>query len=349
MEIKYCERFDLTDFFLKLENAMKAASEATESIPKSWQHDLRIWKGQRKYIRYEDLKQSIEGKVRDVHAEERYTLAKGTPETPQPKRSELLRLPDLQCRTLKTAIMPLSSRPRHNIRQCRGLQKDLRDGRVKAETVLPANFAFKGNSKHDHPYQNSNNGNNGRNYKGYNNRDFKGNNGGNKKNYGNGGKQRGSDRYKDRPLESDDDEEDDDNSDVGNNRKISRQGRRDTGLIVVATTISSPFSLTAQAKVEPDLTWTIDAGCTCHLSHESQWFIDISTSGGSITVRGNNQIPIEGNGRVEPEVFDSKDTMQKLILHGVMYAPHLQLSLLSVPAAVKHDYRFSFDHKQCAM
>ncbi|OWY95285.1 Pol Polyprotein, partial [Phytophthora megakarya] len=95
--------------------------------------------------------------------------------------------------------------------------------------------------------------------------------------------------------------------------------------------------------------WTIDSGCTRHVSHESQWFTDITNSGGSITVGGNNQTPIEGIGRVKLEVSDSKDTMQKYILHGVLYAPPLQFSLLSVPAAVMHDFRFSFGHKQCAM
>ncbi|POM73800.1 Polyprotein [Phytophthora palmivora] len=31
--------------------------------------------------------------------------------------------------------------------------------------------------------------------------------------------------------------------------------------------------------------WTIDSGCTRHVTHEAQWFSDISASGGSITVR----------------------------------------------------------------
>ncbi|POM79624.1 Hypothetical protein PHPALM_2655 [Phytophthora palmivora] len=220
---------------------------------------------------------------------------------------------------------------------------------MKAGTVLPANFAFKGNLKRDHPYRNSNNGNDRRRYKGNNNRDFKGNNGGNNnKKHGNGGKQRGHERYKDRPLESDNDDDDDNDSDSGN-RKVSCQGRRDTGLIAVATTVNPQFSLTAQAKVEPDPTWTIDSGCTRHVSHEPQWFTDITTSGGSITVGGNNQIPIEGIGRVELQVSDSKGNMQKLTLHGVLYAPQLQFSLLSIPAAVKHDFRLSFDRKQCTM
>ncbi|POM67450.1 Hypothetical protein PHPALM_16549 [Phytophthora palmivora] len=55
-----------------------------------------------------------------------------------------------------------------------------------------------------------------------------------------------------------------------------------------------------------------------------------SLRSGFITVGGKNQIPIEGIGRVELEVEDSKKNKQKL-------------------AAVKHDFRFNFDRKQCAM
>lgn len=100
MEIKYAKGSDLTDFFLKLENAMKAASEATESvltdaqkslylfnsISTTWKDDLCVWKGMQKYIPYEELKMSIEVKVREIQAQERYTLARGTPETAETKR-----------------------------------------------------------------------------------------------------------------------------------------------------------------------------------------------------------------------------------------------------------------------
>eukprot|EP00644_Phytophthora_capsici_P004014 jgi/Phyca11/108742/e_gw1.15.791.1 len=75
----------------------------------------------------------------------------------------------------------------------------------------------------------------------------------------------------------------------------------------------------------------------------------MNPSGGSITVGGNNRIPIEGIGRVELVVTDSKGTVQTLILHGILYAPQLQFSLPSIPAVVNNDFRFSFDRKQCAM
>ncbi|POM78431.1 Hypothetical protein PHPALM_4033 [Phytophthora palmivora] len=187
MEIKYEEGSDLTEFFLKLENAMKAASEVIESVmtegqksiylfhsmPKSWKDDLRIWKGRRKYIPYEDLKQSIEGKVRDIQAQDRYTLSKGTRKSTATKneRARMASGPPAPRTEYDNNVCSYCNRLRHNIRYCRGLRKDLRDGRVKAGTVLPAKFAFKGNSKRDHPYRNTKNRNRGRN--GGNNNDKK--------------------------------------------------------------------------------------------------------------------------------------------------------------------------------
>ncbi|POM79153.1 Hypothetical protein PHPALM_3230 [Phytophthora palmivora] len=69
-----CKKYEGA-FFLKLVNAMKAAFETTESVmtegqksfylvhsmPKAWKDNLRIWKGRRKYIPYENLEKSIDG------------------------------------------------------------------------------------------------------------------------------------------------------------------------------------------------------------------------------------------------------------------------------------------------
>ncbi|KAE9052846.1 hypothetical protein PR003_g148 [Phytophthora rubi] len=176
MEIKYEEGSGLTEFFLKLKNALKAASEATESVmtegqksiylfhsmPKSWKDDLRIWKGQRKYIPYEDRKQSFEGKVRDLQAQERYTLAKVTPETAAAKNERALvaagptSTPPSHGNSFNDTCS-YCNRPRHAIRHRRSLHKDLRTGHVNAGTVLPANFVFKGNSKRESPKNKSKN------------------------------------------------------------------------------------------------------------------------------------------------------------------------------------------------
>uniref|UniRef100_H3GIX7 Retrovirus-related Pol polyprotein from transposon TNT 1-94-like beta-barrel domain-containing protein n=1 Tax=Phytophthora ramorum TaxID=164328 RepID=H3GIX7_PHYRM len=350
MKIKYEESSDLTEFFLQLENAMKAASEATESVmtdgqkslylfhsmPKTWKDDLRVWKGQRKYIPYEELKLSIEAKVREIQAQERYTLAKGTPETCTTKSEQaLVAVPDhtaLSAQTQTTdRICSYCDRPRHNIRQCRALQKDLRDGRVKAGTVLPENFGFKGgNPKRDHPYNNNSSGR------------------GRGRNYQNRGRQDRSDNQQDRNNRQVRNTRQDSDKSKNRNRSF-HQERREVGLIAVAATVTPSISLTAQATVSPEPTWTIDSGCTRHVTHEAQWFTTMNASSGAITVGGKHEIPIEGTGQVEMEIIDSKGLKKTLTLRDVLYAPRLQFSLLSVPAAVKHDFRFSFDRKHCAI
>ncbi|KAG3086717.1 hypothetical protein PI124_g18146 [Phytophthora idaei] len=225
MEIKYEEGSDLTEFFLKLENAMKAASEATESVmtegqkslylfrsmPKSWKNDLHIWKGQRKYIPYADLKQIIEGKVRDIQAQERYTLSKGAPETSATKNERALVTTGPPAQHSHEPhggdVCTYCDRPRHNIRQCRGLQKDLRDGRVKAGTVLPANFAVKNTTTRNHPYRSSKNWKQGHNNgRGGNNHRHKNRGGsGDKHKHATRGKYHGRELGNNRPFESDDD------------------------------------------------------------------------------------------------------------------------------------------------
>ncbi|OWY92779.1 hypothetical protein PHMEG_00038077 [Phytophthora megakarya] len=230
------------------------------------------------YIPYEYVKQSTEGKVRNLQAQERSTLVKGTAETPATKGERALVTTGpstLHAQDRDNAnICSYCDHPRHNIRQCHGLEKDLRDGRVKAGTVLPANFVFKENSSVI-----------ARN----NNRDFKGNNSGNKKKHGNG---------------------------VIPATTVKCLAK---DVVIPVALLLLLQSIPSQVKVEADPTWTINSDCTRHVSHESQWFTDITTSGGSITVGDNNQIPIEGIGLVKLEVSDSKGTMQKLIVHGVLF------------------------------
>ncbi|KAK1947274.1 hypothetical protein P3T76_001284 [Phytophthora citrophthora] len=129
MEIKYEEGGDLTSFFLELENAMKAASEATESpltdgqkslylfhsMPKTWKDDLRVWKGVRKYIPYDELKMSIETKVREIQAQERYSRIKGTPESQSTQAERALIAPSQDSALAVQASVPLLSEttPQH--------------------------------------------------------------------------------------------------------------------------------------------------------------------------------------------------------------------------------------------
>jgi hypothetical protein len=76
-------------------------------------------------------------------------------------------------------------------------------------------------------------------------------------------------------------------------------------------------------------TWTIDSGCTRHVTHQAEWFAKMRPSEGSITVGGKNQIPIKGMGDAVMDVTDSKGKVQTLTMHNVLYAPDLRFSLFS--------------------
>ncbi|ETP03462.1 hypothetical protein F441_19579 [Phytophthora nicotianae CJ01A1] len=54
-------------------------------MPKSWKDGLRVWRGVCKYNPYEELKMSSDTKVREIQGQERYSLAKGTPESQDTK------------------------------------------------------------------------------------------------------------------------------------------------------------------------------------------------------------------------------------------------------------------------
>ncbi|KAG3235088.1 hypothetical protein PI124_g19876 [Phytophthora idaei] len=329
METKYEEGSDVNEFFLVLEDAMRAASKATESVltdgqkslylfhsmPASWKDDLRIWKGNRKYIPYDELKMSIEDKVRKMEAQTRYSLAKGTPESRHTKDERAL-------------VAPSHSTPRSVSND----EKDLRDGTVKAGTVLPANFEFRGGNSHrSHAYeQRGNNSGRGRGswHKG----------GRGRNNGGRGGNHRG-------------------NNDKG--RQQSRrdeggydQSRREEARIAVTTVIKpapSAISLTVKKTSTVDSSWTVDSGCTSHVTQHVEWFISKTPATGNITVGGKSEIPIEGTGDVILQVTDSKGGKRQLTLRDVLYAPQLHYNLLLVAAAVEHDFRFTFQRTACTV
>ncbi|KAG2787369.1 hypothetical protein PC116_g16336 [Phytophthora cactorum] len=348
METKYEEGSVVNEFFLVLEDAMMAASKATESVltngqkslylfhsmPASWKDDLRIWKGNRKYIPYDELKMSIEDKVRKMEAQTHYSLAKGTPESRHIKDERALVAPSHSTpRSVSNdEVCCYCQKPRHTIRQCHGLQKDLRDGTVKTGTVLPANFEFRGGYFHrSHPYEQR--GNNSGRGRGSWHKGGKGRNNG-----GRGGNHR------------------------GNNDKGRQQSRRDEGgydqsrceeaPIAVATVIKptpSAISLTAQATSTFDSSWTVDSGCTSHVTQHAEWFISKTPATGNITVGGKSEIPIEGTGDVILQVTDSKGGKRQLTLRDVLYAPQLHYNLLSVAAAVENDFRFTFQRTACTV
>ncbi|POM76790.1 Hypothetical protein PHPALM_5945 [Phytophthora palmivora] len=193
MDIKYEEGSDLTEFFLKLENAMKAAPEATESVMTEGQKSIYLYTPCPSRGMTFSVSERVDGSIsrtpESIATKNERTLMASEPPTP---RTEYINNVCSSC-----------NRPHHNICYCRDLQKDLRDGRTKAGTVVSANVAFKGNSKRDHPYRNTKNRNRGRN--GGNNNDKKdkrNNDGGRSGRNDNSDKPRGYDQRKKRGCAS---------------------------------------------------------------------------------------------------------------------------------------------------
>ncbi|DBA01171.1 TPA: hypothetical protein N0F65_002306 [Lagenidium giganteum] len=174
---------------------------------------------------------SIEAKVREIQARERYTLAKGTPESAAPASEKALAAvppPAPAAPAPQHSNCSYCDRPRHDIRQCRVLQKDLRDGNEKDGTVLPASFTFKGAQPN---------------------------------------------RY--RPYDRD----------SSHDRQYGRppQGRGPKPEIGLAAQVKDPF----------DPIWTIDSGCTRHVTHQAEWFTASKPGEGTIMVGGKNEMPFK--------------------------------------------------------
>ncbi|KAL4102534.1 hypothetical protein PRIC1_006279 [Phytophthora ramorum] len=162
MALKYEEGSDLMAFIIDLEESMKAAAEATNSVlsdeqkslylyhslPTEWKPELAVWKGSRKFIPYEDLKRHIETKVQNELARNRYVLRQGTPESKETRAERALQatapipMPaDLQIPAkMETALVAslkctYCQRDNHDTVDCYILQRHLRDGQIKAATT----------------------------------------------------------------------------------------------------------------------------------------------------------------------------------------------------------------------
>uniref|UniRef100_H3GXI1 Retrovirus-related Pol polyprotein from transposon TNT 1-94-like beta-barrel domain-containing protein n=1 Tax=Phytophthora ramorum TaxID=164328 RepID=H3GXI1_PHYRM len=346
MALKYEEGSDLMAFIIDLEESMKAAAEATN-----------IWKGSRKFIPYEDLKRHIETKVQNELARNRYVLRQGTPESKETRAERALRatapipMPaDLQIPAkMETALVAslkctYCQRDNHDTVDCYILQRHLRDGQIKAGTVLPANFKLKapqGTQSH-HPYKGNYKGNRGNNS--WTNYHGRGNN--NRAPNGKRQDRRGNHSRNNQGKQNE--------FHGRRNQDAHGSDNNEYGIIAITTLDCSPktveVSLTAHVG-HHDPSWTIDSGCTRHVTSNREWFVTLKpTAGKSITVGGNHQIPIAGTGDVKLSIKDTKGRDRVITLINVLYAPDLKFNLLSVRQAVETDYKINFPNaKKCVL
>lgn len=369
---KFKEGADLMEFVLQYEDAMRALSDALgatleesfksmflfNAMPKSWTPAMQIWKGTRQLIPYEELKRHLEAKVRVMLAEERYTLSKGTPESESTQKEKALAVTAPPQEAVTAAIATgrtdgcsYCNRSNHHIKQCRNLQQDLRDGCVKEGTVLPANFQVRNGLTVDNKYGSYSRPQ--RKAPFY--RPHKGDGEPYRRTF-NGNRQEGDNRPNFRQADRDrNDRQPRDNRDRPQDMRKSNgyfQSRRDAAMVVITETLMQPqlvISLSATIPNAEDNVWTVDSGCTRHVTHQQDWFTAIMPTSGMITVGGKNQIPIQGIGQVALNVTDSKGGDKVMKLTHVLFAPSLQFNLLSVPAGVKDDFKFTFKRQHCVI
>ncbi|KAG3190442.1 hypothetical protein PC128_g11308 [Phytophthora cactorum] len=322
-------------FIIDLDESMKATAEATNSVlsdeqkslylyhflPTEWKPELAVWKGSRKFIPYEDLKRHIETKVQNEQTRNRYVLRQGTPESKEDRAEKALRalapipMPAALQVSAKTKIAAVSTlkctychRSNHDTVDCYILQRHLRNGQVKAGTVLPANFKFEKpqSSQCQHPYKGGYKNNRGNNSKpNYNGRGNNNRNQNGKRQDRNGNNSR-NDRRKGNKSQGRRNQE-------GNTSKNSEYG-----IIAITTLDLSPdldiVGLSAEeSKLDP--VWTI---------------------------------PIKGSGDVKFKVKDNKGKEQVIALSNVLYAPELKYNLLSVRQAVENDFKITFPNMSCS-
>ncbi|GMF45787.1 unnamed protein product [Phytophthora fragariaefolia] len=208
-----------------------------------------------------------------MQAQERYSLARGTPDTQATKSERALITPASDVTALAieipapTTICSYCQMPHYIIRQCRGLQKDLREGTVKEGTLLPASFERRGvNTRRSHPYDN----NQGRPSRGH-----------------------GSWRDRGRGRSGRDNRGEHHAHDIFDHRSQRRdeggydQSRRRDALIAVVTTVQTlepAFSLRTQATTDFDSSWTVDSGCSSHVTQHAEWFKVKAPASGNIYV-----------------------------------------------------------------
>jgi hypothetical protein len=118
------------------------------AMPASWEHEMRIWCGNHEILPLRELKSNLESHVTKKLAQERFALAKGTPESKetQNERALVSTAPVSSAQALVGTSSntgrscPYCTRSSHTMATCRVLVRHILNGEVKPNTVLPANF-----------------------------------------------------------------------------------------------------------------------------------------------------------------------------------------------------------------
>ena len=93
----------------------------------------------------------------------------------------------------------------------------------------------------------------------------------------------------------------------------------------------------------------IDSGATTHMTNRQEWLYNVEPCHVEIRAAENSIFSAEWIGDLKCFVADENGVVTPLTLKGVLYAPELNTTLFSIPAARKYNCRFEFDLEKMCM
>ena len=77
----------------------------------------------------------------------------------------------------------------------------------------------------------------------------------------------------------------------------------------------------------------LDSGCTSHMFHDSEYFVELHDVSSKVCVNANNSVsPVKGQGVAKVSLVDKKSVSHVLSLSNCLYVPDHSKNLLSVSA-----------------
>ena len=77
----------------------------------------------------------------------------------------------------------------------------------------------------------------------------------------------------------------------------------------------------------------LDSGCTSHMFHDSEFFVELHDVSSKVCVNANNSVsPVKGQGVAKVSLVDKKSVSHVLSLSNCLYVPDHSKNLLSVSA-----------------
>lgn len=94
--------------------------------------------------------------------------------------------------------------------------------------------------------------------------------------------------------------------------------------------------------------WVLDSGASDHMSHRSEWFVNMTEISTAVTIGDGRRIMAKGRGDVNILAFDGVNWIPKRIAD-VLYVPDLHLNLFSSGRAMDRGHRLASTNSRCEL